>query len=218
MTSPEKDISTVTVLLLISTHCAHCSAALQALTAMVKQGDITRLEIVNLEQDPDLGEKMGVRSVPWMRIGEFVFEGAQTPGEIKHWVRQAGSKSGEKKYLEELLISGGVNEVIQYIRNNPDAIKVVASLMADADAKINLKLGIGVVFEEFATDPVVEHALPLLKHYLKDDDARIRGDACHYLSLTGDKTYIPLLEACLEDDSEDVREIAQDGLDVLHAS
>ena len=54
-------------LLLISTHCPHCPAVLAALAELVKQGAIGRLEVVNLEQHPEVGQALGVRSVPWLR-------------------------------------------------------------------------------------------------------------------------------------------------------
>jgi len=57
--------------------------------------------------------------------------------------------------------------------------------------------------------------IPRLIDYLSDDDARVRGDACHYLSLTRDPAYIPHIEKLLSDESEEVREIAQDSLDEL---
>jgi len=203
------------VLLLISTHCPHCAAALQVLISLVKQGDIAELKVVNLEQAPEAGEKMAVRSVPWIQINDFIFTGTQTPQAIKNWISQVGSEQGEQNYLEAMLADGNVDEVMRYIRSKPHAIRAVAALMADADAKINLKLGIGVVFEEFATDSLMDEVVPQLVSYLTDPDARVRGDACYYLSLTGKPSLAGELEKCLQDENADVREIAQDGLDAL---
>ena len=50
---------------------------------------------------------------------------------------------------------------------------------------------------------------------LSNKDARIRGDACHYLSLTKDVSYVPAIKKLLSDENEEVREIAQDSLDEL---
>jgi len=186
------------VMLLLSTHCAHCQVALQTLTAMVKQGDIAQLKVINLEQSPGVAEKMGVRSVPWMQLGDFVFEGEQTPQTIKDWIKKAGTEHGEQQYrqqyLQQSLTDGNISGVIHYIREQPSAIKVVTGFMADENAKINLKLGIGVVLEEFATDPIIDDALPVLQQFLSHNDARVRADACHYLSLTGRDEYITEIE------------------------
>jgi len=208
----------VGVILLISTHCAHCALALQILTGMVKQGRIAKLEVINLEQSPQTARRMGVRSVPWMRIGDFVFEGVQTQQEISNWVSRAADPNGERDYLQELLVTGKVNDVIAYIRKRPAALKVVSGFLDDADAKINLKLGVGVVFETFAGEAVMADVIPDLTHYLEHNDPRVRADACHYLSLSGDKTLIPEIKKCLQDEDKDVREIATDGLQQLQDS
>jgi len=200
------------VMLLLSTHCAHCQVALQTLTAMVKQGDIAQLKVINLEQSPGMAEKMGVRSVPWIQLGDFIFEGAQSPQIIKDWIKKAGTGQGEQQYLQQSLTDGNINEVIHYIRKNPRAIEWLTGLMIDEDAKINLKLGIGVVLEEFATDAVIDYALPVLRQFLSHSDARVRADACHYLSLTGRDEYIPEIKKCLQDENAEVREIAQESL------
>lgn len=206
------------VLLLISTHCAHCVAVMQVLTAMLKQGELSALKIINIEQAPGIAQQMAVRSVPWMQLGEFVFEGELTKKEIQEWIIASGSPQGEKDYLIETLSAGKVDQAIGYIKRSPAAITTVAQLMLDVDAKINLKLGIGVIFEEFATDPLIEYVLPQLQTYTEHDDARVRGDACHYLSLTSREEFIPVFEQCLLDDDEDVREIAQESLEALQGS
>lgn len=209
------------VLLLISTHCAHCAAVLQIVTAMVKQGSIARLSIINLEQSPEVAQQMGVRSVPRLQIGSLVFEGELTQQEITQWLSLAGSKEGERRYLENLLIEGQVNQAIDYIKKQPDAIKTVAEFMLDAEAKINLKLGVGVIFEEFASGSeqsltsVMDRVIPQLLEYVKHTDARIRSDACHYLSLTRRREFLPVFKQCLQDENPDVREIAQESLDEL---
>ena len=203
------------VLLLISSHCAHCAAVLKVVTAMVKQGDMTALKIMNLEKVPELAQQLGVRSVPWLKIGEFVFEGELTAAEIQHWMNEVSSEQGEKVYLYEMLIDGNVDKVIDYIKQTPHALQTVAKFMLDADAKINLKLGVGVIFEEFASDALVDTVIPQLLAYIDSDDARVRGDACHYLSLIGRDEFVPVFEECLLDDNVDVREIAQESLDEL---
>ena len=73
----------------------------------------------------------------------------------------------------------------------------------------------GVILEDMAETESFKAVIPRLIEYLSDDDARIRGDACHYLSLTKDASYVPDIKKLLADESEEVREIAQDSLDDL---
>ena len=42
--------------------------------------------------------------------------------------------------------------------------------------------------------------------------ARVRADACHYLALTGKQKVLPVLQAMLQDDDPQVREVAAEGL------
>ncbi len=203
------------ILLLISTHCAHCAAVLQIVTGMVKQGEIASLKIVNLEKSPALAAQLGVRSVPRLQIGELVFEGALTREEIKDWIAVAGSTAGESRYLADKLSEGEVHQVIEYIQQHPDALQTVATFMLDPDAKINLKLGIGVIFEEFARQTSMDAVIPQLQEYVTHADARVRADACYYLSLTGREEFSDIFERCLQDADGDVREIARESLDAL---
>ena len=46
-------------------------------------------------------------------------------------------------------------------------------------------------------------------------DAHIRGDACHYLSLSGDARAGGYIQPLLGDDDAGVREIARDSLEAL---
>ena len=62
-------------LLLIATGCNHCPAVLEGLSRLLKQGRIGRLDVVNLAVHPETGQALGVRSVPWTRIGPFELEG-----------------------------------------------------------------------------------------------------------------------------------------------
>ncbi|MDZ7585953.1 MAG: thioredoxin family protein, partial [Thiobacillus sp.] len=81
-------------LLLISTHCPHCPAMLAALADLVKQGTIGRLEAVNLEQRPEVGQALGVRSVPWLRIGRIELAGVHGKAELAGWAAKADSEAG----------------------------------------------------------------------------------------------------------------------------
>ena len=78
-----------------------------------------------------------------------------------------------------------------------------------------MRLGVGVIIENMAQMEAFKMVIPRLLDYLSSEDARVRGDACHYLSLTKDTSYVPDIEKLLSDDSEEVREIAQDSLDEL---
>jgi hypothetical protein len=205
------------VLMLISVQCAYCGPMMQTLTELMKLGNIAELKIVNIEENMELAEKFGVRSVPWLQIGPFELQGSRTKQELLLWLKRAASSAGLTEYLEEVLSEGNIQLANKLIRHHPHALENILGLMADAEAKINVRLGVGVIIEEMAESDMFKKVIPQLVEYLSNHDARIRGDACHYLSLTKDRAHTAVIEALLDDESEEVREIAKDSLEDLCA-
>ncbi len=217
MTKQQKNEVYPAVMMLMGQHCTFCGPMMQILTDLMKAGQLTELRIINIEKQPELAQELGVRSVPWLQIGPFELAGARSKQEISEWLERASSFDGISEYLEEVLAEGNISFADRLIDRYPQALENVIDLMADADAKINVRLGVGVIIEERAASEEFKAVIPRLLDYLSDDDARVRGDACHYLSLTNDRSYIPQIQTLLQDESDEVREIAQDSLDELQA-
>jgi HEAT repeat protein len=188
---------------------------MQMLMEFMKLGLIAELRIVNIENAPELASELAVRSVPWLKIGPFELTGSRSKQELQLWIQRASSLDGVTDYLVEMLSEGNIKVASKLVHGYPKALENVIDLMADPEAKINVRLGVGVIIEEMAESETFKSVIPRLLDYLSNEDARIRGDACHYLSLTKDMSYIPDIERLLADASEEVREIAQDSLDDL---
>ena len=201
--------------MLMGRQCTYCGPMMQALTELMKAGQIAELRIVNIENNPELAVQLGVRSVPWLQIGPFELLGSRSKQEILLWLERTSTSAGFNDYLEEVLSEGKLEYANKLIESYPQALENIIELMADPEAKINVRLGVGVIIEEMAESVEFKAVVPRLIDYLSSKDARIRGDACHYLSLTRDASHIPLIERLLSDESEEVREIAQDSLDEL---
>lgn len=217
MPKGQKNIASAKVLMLMGKQCAYCGPMMQILTELMKKGEINDLRIVNIEDNAELAQQLGVRSVPWLQIGPFELLGSRSQQEILLWLQRASDSQGINDYLAEVLSEGNIEYANKLIKRYPPALKNVIELMADADAKINVRLGVGVLIEDMAESDEFKAVLPQLLTYLSSKDARVRGDACHYLSLTKDQAFIPAIERLLLDDSEEVREIAQDSLYDLRA-
>ncbi|MBW8307550.1 MAG: thioredoxin family protein [Thiobacillus sp.] len=202
-------------LLLISTHCPHCPAMLSALADLVKQGSVGRLEVVNLEQRPEVGQTLGVRSVPWLRIGGVELAGVRSKAELADWAAKAGSEAGMADYFHMLLKEGQLPRAQALIEADPALLAAVLPIVGNVDASLNVRLGAGVLLEEFAGSDTLRALLPRLGELSQHADARVRADACHYLGLTGDAAAKSWLDARLRDDDADVREIAAESLDSL---
>ena len=203
------------VLMFVGTHCQHCAPVLTSLSELVKEGVIDSLEVINVEKRPEAATERGVQSVPWLCIGWFELEGVRTKTELKRWVENTGTIEGISEYYAEILAQGRVKQCLSFLRERPETMASVLQLMSDPDEKINVRLGVGVVMEEYAASSEFEKYIPQLVEFIKHEDPRIRQDACHYLSLTQQPTLIKTIEPLLEDISSDVREEAEDSIESL---
>jgi len=202
-------------LLLISTHCPHCPAMLASLADLLKQGVIGRLEAVNLEQRPEVGQALGVRSVPWLRLGRIELAGVHSPTELADWAAKADSEDGMADWFHMLLKEGQLPRAQALIEADPALLAAVLPIVGNIEASLNVRLGAGVLLEEFAGTDTLRALLPRLGELSQHPDARVRADACHYLGLTGDAAARPWLEARTTDEDADVREIAAESLSAL---
>jgi HEAT repeat protein len=91
----------------------------------------------------------------------------------------------------------------------------VLPIVGNVEASLNVRLGAGVLFEEFAGSDALRALLPRLGELSQHADARVRADACHYLGLSADSAARRWLEDRLADDDADVREIATESLQAI---
>jgi HEAT repeat protein len=202
-------------LLLLSAHCPHCPAMLASLADLVKQGTIGRLEAVNLEQHPEVGQALGVRSVPWVRIGRIDLAGVHGKAELAAWAAKADSETGMADYFHLLLKEGQLPKAQAMIEADPALLAAVLPIVGNVDASLNVRLGAGVLLEHFAGSDTLRALLPRLGALSQHADPRVRADACHYLGLTIDAAARAWLETRIADEDADVREIAAESLQAI---
>ena len=179
-------------LLLLTSQCPHCPTVLQGLAELVKQGVIGRLEAVNIAVRPDLAAQYGVRSVPWIRLGEFELQGLHSAAELRHWAQRAGSEAGVAEYYADLLKHGQLAGVLGAVR-----------------------VGVSAVMEDFVASEALRAQLPALMALGRHDDPRVRADACHFLALTASPDAVAPLQTLSEDPERSVQDVARDSLKEL---
>lgn len=202
--------------MLLGPHCPHCAAELNSLSELVKQGVIAQLQVVNLGEKPEVAAELDVRTVPWVRIGEFELAGLHTETELRAWAELSGSEQGMTRYFEQRLGEGEVKQVLALIARKPGLLHALIGLVSDPEAKINARLGAGVIFEEYQGKPELLELVPGLGELTRHPDPRVRSDACHYLSLTHDASVRKYIEPLLDDDHAEVREVAEESLAELN--
>ncbi|NCA91253.1 MAG: RsmE family RNA methyltransferase, partial [Gammaproteobacteria bacterium] len=77
------------------------------------------------------------------------------------------------------------------------------------------RIGIGALMEDLAGKSLARAAIPTLETLTLSAQPQTRADACHYLGLTGDPAVIPSVRRLLDDDDDEVSEIAAETLVLL---
>ena len=198
--------------LFLSSLCPHCPIILAAMAELVKRGGIGRLEVVNLEAHPEAGAALGVRSVPWLRLGPFTLTGARSAAELEVWVRQTTAPEGMAWACHELLKTGDLHQVLELVAADTARLAALLPIVANPEASMHVGLGAGAVFEEYAGTPALRALIPALGALSTRDDARVRADACHYLGLCDDAAARLWLVPRLDDADAQVREIAREAM------
>jgi len=206
----------VVALLLVSTRCPHCHKLQSLLQERMEKGLLTELEIINVENTPDVAQHYGVRSVPWLRLGSFVFDEVITPAELDRWIEQVKAGTGESHYINYLLEHGKLARAIEWIEHENVALNTVIPLLTDETTKINVRIGIGAILEHFAGTPAIKAIIPDLSVLLQNSNHTVRTDACYYLSLTHSPDVIESLQKLLEhEENVQVRQVAMESIEEL---
>lgn len=202
-------------LLMIATGCQHCPVVLQALGEMVKAGTIGQLEVVNIQQNPERAEDLNVRSVPWIKIGDFELVGLRTRSELENWAKRVNDPAMMGDYFAELMTTGEMKKVEQMVRDNPDYFPALLELMAGKDTSLSARIGVGALMESFAGSELLDNNIDALGAYTEHEEARVRNDACHYLGLSGNSAAEKYIRPLLDDTDVEVREVAEEALEAI---
>jgi hypothetical protein len=188
---------------------------LQGLGELVKQGLVGRMTVVNVAAHPEQAAEYGVRAAPWLRLGPFTLTGAHSQAELQQWAEWARGEEGTAHYVEHLLKQGAYKQAVAFVAADTLRLKALLAVIADPGAGIDVRLGISALLESYANTAALQTLLPQLADLVHHADHRVRADACHLLGLTGSADARTHIAACLDDASTEVREIAQEAMQVL---
>jgi len=204
-------------LLLIATGCQHCPSVLQNLSELVKEAKLASLEVVNIAAAPERAAALNVRSVPWVKLGDFELLGMKSKTELEQWINKANNPEDMSDYFEELMTSGEINKVQEMVEQHPEYIQSLLDIMSSDKSGLSARVGVGAVFEHISGSDVLINAIDTLGTYCQNPNARIRNDACYYLGLSLHQSAKKYIQPLLEDQDPDVRECATDALEEIDA-
>lgn len=203
-------------LLLIATGCQHCPSMLQSLSELIKEGKIARLEIINIIQDPERAQALNVRSVPWLKIGEYELVGLKSKTEIMQWIDKSSNPEDMSAYFEELMTSGEISKVQQLVEEKPNHMKTLFEIMANESSGLSARIGVGAIIEQLEGSKILIDTIETLGKHCQNPLARVRNDACYYLGLSHHPDAIKFLRPLLDDADDEVKEVAQEALDEIN--
>lgn len=201
-------------LLFTAPGCPHCPGVKAALEKLHAEGVIASVETVSINEEPARAESLGVRSVPWLQLGEFTLHGAQTPQQLRQWAERAAT-GGMSDYLLHLLATGELSEAERLLSQSPQHLPLLLPLLQARDAPIQVRMGISAILEGLEGNQSLAQLLPMLVEMSHHSDHRLRSDACYFLGLSHDPAALPALQARLDDDNGEVREIANESIDLI---
>jgi len=202
-------------LLFTAPGCPHCPGVKASLEKLLAEGVIASLQVLSVVEEQARAAELGVRSVPWLQLGDFVLTGAQTPQALRQWAERAADPRGMSGYLEHLLASGELAEAEALLQRQAQHLDALLPLLAAPDTPIQVRLGIGAILESLEGSEALHALLPELIRLSTHEDHRVRSDACHYLGLTHNVEALPALEVRREDVHPEVREIAADAIELI---
>lgn len=204
-------------LLLIATGCQHCPSVLQSLGELIKEGKLSSLEVVNIAEAPERAQALNVRSVPWVKLGEFELVGLKTKGELQQWIDKSENPQQTGDYFEELMTSGEISKVEQIIQDEPLKIQGLFDIMTNEKSSLSARIGVGAIMEELAASELLVQQIPVLGKLCQHNNPQVRNDACYYLELSQHRDAIPFIQPLLTDENIEVRETAEEALAELSA-
>ena len=201
--------------LLIAPGCPHCATMMSLLGDLLKEGKIARLLMINIAEQPDEAARNNVRSVPWLKLGEMEFVGAQSRAELEKAVEMAVSDNGQQRLLYEQLKNGRLDDATGLIERDKSQLPDLVALLKGKEVPMTVRIGVSAILEGFQENSsALKEILPDLLELSESSDETIRADACHFLALAGGDEAVKRLQECTNDESPMVREVAEEGLEL----
>ncbi|MCW8982762.1 MAG: HEAT repeat domain-containing protein [Gammaproteobacteria bacterium] len=195
--------------------CPHCNGVKVSLTKLQEEELIEAFEVIDITQQPDLAEAVGVRSVPWLEIGSLTLIGEQQLSELRNWIARLSDTQVMVDYYETLLVNGELSVAESVLQKSPATLPSLLLLMIQDNVPLQVRIGAVALLEGFAGREPLQQLIPQLAEQLQHQDYRIRADIAYLLGLTASSLAIEPLQKALEDSHHEVREIATEAIDEI---
>ena len=183
---------------------------------MLKENALGKLEVINIHQHPEVAQQLNVRSVPWLKLGEFTLSGSYSLNELRDYIDFNNNEDGISKYIDHQLSEGQLSSLADEIQNHPHWLSSVIQLLADDDTSMQTRLGIDSLIEGLSGTDLLRDYTDDLGQLSKQVHVSRLADIIHYLGLTHSKKAIEFIKTHCDHENPDIRETCQDALEEIN--
>ena len=207
--------SPVDLLILIAPVCPHCPQAVRVGLSIAVRNPLIRLSIVDALRFEELAEKYKVKSTPTTIINDgLTLVGTIKEDDIIMAMTRSADEPALTEVIDSMIKSGRAEDAGKLICEKNAARSVLPIYLAK---EFSSRMGALVAIDEALElnpgimDSIVEDLIPLLFQ----DDVALRGDTAELLGKIGNPASEPALRKAAEDPDPDVREAAEEALELL---
>jgi thiol-disulfide isomerase/thioredoxin len=203
------------ITVLMAPTCPHCPQVVRAALSLAVRTPSIMVSIVDALKFEDLAQGYKVKSTPTTIIDDgLTLIGRLTGEELAKNLLSLGKNGSLTPILESMIKAGRAEDaaVLLCAREQPQAV-----LPIYLSKEFSVRMGALVALEEALErnprilDPIVEDLMPLLFQ----EEVGLRGDTAELLGKIGNPAAIPALRKAAEDPDPDVREAAEEALQLL---
>ena len=211
----EEPLAPAEVRVYMASTCPNCPVVVGACLELAARFDQLHLEVVDAMYFTDLAGPL--KSVPAVVVdGAYTEVGPLSGAELLQILRGRQDPEFGVDTLESMVSAGRFIETLSWLRQE-DNLAFLAPMLRRSGIKE--RMGVMIMVEEaLEEDPHgLDAAVPYLLPLLQEKDSNLRGDTADLLGQIGAPGAAKSLRALLSDDNGDVREIAQDALEMLRS-
>lgn len=162
--------------------CPVCPQMERLFRQLQQEGLLERLEIIDITQNPQRAQQLGIRSAPSYLINGVLFSGMKPRSEIEALMKQNPTEKW-RSLLSEELAEGGMEVARQAVLEHEAAREALFDLLEDAQTPLVVRIGLSAILEEMAEQGLLEAYQSRLQRLVRHEDERIALDGLYYLSM-----------------------------------
>lgn len=213
----EEIASPVDLLILIAPMCPHCPQTVRMGLSVAVHQPLIRLSVVDALQFGDIASDFKVKSTPTTIVnGGLTLVGTFKEQDLVKGLIECEAEASLTAIIDSMIKSGRAEDAGRLICERNAAPAVIPIYLSK---EFSARMGALVAIEEALLinprimDPVVEDLIPLVFQ----DDVALRGDTAELLGKIGNPIAKSALRKVAEDSDPDVREAAEEALEMLEA-